>query len=158
MLNITYGLANDGMVISRYGSEFAIPVLDFLAIGRGGRDTDMNTGKVGDHVYVLGDFNGPTRYDLTKFVSFVQNRQVVWTRKLPRVVKNYHREFWGMRPLTGPEVLVPCEKCRKRMPVTEAAAYRILPDPMAWSRLHHICVDCYVKMTQKSSQLAIAVR
>ena len=26
-------------------------------------------------------------------------RFITWTRKIPIEIKNYHREFWGMKPL-----------------------------------------------------------
>jgi hypothetical protein len=67
-------------VISRVGSEVAIPVLDFEAIGQG------------------GDFRGPMNYNLEKFpVNSLAPvwREYRWTKKVPARLKNKHRQFWG---------------------------------------------------------------
>jgi hypothetical protein len=99
---ITYGIEPDGTVISRAGSEVAIPVLDFEAIGRGGDGFEP------------GDFRGPLRYHLGKeeihsYFRYGGSRyfDVKWTkgygtRRLPPIpleIRNRHREFWGFKPL-----------------------------------------------------------
>jgi hypothetical protein len=89
---ITYAVEEEtGLVISRVDSEVAYPVLDFEAIGQGGDG------------YEVGDFNGPTRWNLERFpVSSLAGtwQQLRWTRKIPVAIKNTHRAFWGgFRPL-----------------------------------------------------------
>lgn len=152
MNNIKYALHEDGFVVSRVDCEVAWPIRDYAAIGKGGVDNDTSTGEEGTAVYGVGNFNGPTRYSLERIgVRSVRDEwhNLVWTRKIPLAAKNYHRKFWGMKPLVGPEVQVPCEKCRARISITEAAALRVLQNRNVWSRLHHICKTCYTALTQK---------
>ena len=82
---ITYGInKNDGLVISRVGSEIAIPVLDFEKIGKN------------------GDFTTPAEYHLETFPVLSLGREYSryrWTKKVPVRLKNRHRKFWGMKPL-----------------------------------------------------------
>ena len=71
-----------GMVISRIGSEIAIPVLQFDKM--------------------LPENNFQTIYELEKMdVSAISHCwfQYKWTRKIPTEIKNRHRTFWGLRPL-----------------------------------------------------------
>lgn len=85
---ITYAVDEDGIVVSRVGSDVAIPVLDFEAIGQG------------------GDFTGPMKYDLEKFpvTALAPNwGQLRWTKKIPVRLKNAHRTFWGFKPLKDQE-------------------------------------------------------
>lgn len=86
MKNITYAINRDGLVYSRVGSEVAVPVLDYEAIGRG------------------GDFTSPLKCALQKFPVFDlvhEWDELEWTKKLPAWLKNKHRAFWGMKPLAG---------------------------------------------------------
>ena len=80
---ITYAIDQDtGMVISRVGSEVAIPVLQY------------------DKMCPENNFQ--TEYKLEKMdvCSFsVKWRDLKWTRKIPKEVKNVHRKFWGMKVL-----------------------------------------------------------
>ena len=77
---ITYAFhKDDGLVVSRVGSEIAVPVLDFEKIGEG------------------GDFTGLTEYHLEKFPVISIGRgwpRYQWTRKIPIELKNRHRAFW----------------------------------------------------------------
>jgi hypothetical protein len=85
---ISYGVDEDGLVYSRVGSEAAVPVLDFEAIGQGGDG------------YEPGDFRGPTRYTLEKTTVYeLRFEGIRWTKNIPVEVKNVHRVFWGFRPL-----------------------------------------------------------
>lgn len=103
---IMYAVLPSGQVVSRVGNEMAWPVLDFEAIGMGGKDKHPNTGEESQVTYPKGNFYGPTRYDLQTFtvgeVAPSDWQQLRWTKKIPREVKNYHRAFWGMKPLKGP--------------------------------------------------------
>lgn len=89
--NITYAVnREDGLVISRVGSEIAVPILDYVAIGQGGDG------------FAVGDFRGPVRYRLEKSpITDLRScwRLFRWTRKIPRRLKNRHRRFWGFKPL-----------------------------------------------------------
>ena len=70
------------MVWSRVNSEVAIPVLDF-----GGMKPENN--------WMMN-------YSLEKFSVLHQgviNANVICTRKIPIKIKNFHRKFWGMKPL-----------------------------------------------------------
>lgn len=91
MRNIQYAFhRDDGSVISRVGSEVAWPVLDFMAIGRGGGGFEP------------GNFHGPMNYNLARKSVHGIGREwdrLVWTKYVPTQLKNLHREFWGMKPL-----------------------------------------------------------
>lgn len=66
-----------GQVISRVGSEIAIPILQFDKMGP--------------------ENNFDTIYELEKASVFeLQHVVVKNTRKIPIDIKNQHREFWGM--------------------------------------------------------------
>ena len=83
--NITYAIDTDnGLVISRVDSEVAIPVLQYEKMVP---ENNFETS------YKLEKFNV---YDLRPWDGYF------WTKKIPRALKNKHREFWGMKPLTGP--------------------------------------------------------
>jgi len=85
MKHITYAIDEDGIVVSRVGSELAWPVLDYDAIGMG------------------GDFRGPMLYHLERVTvgsATHEMRSFKWTKKIPCRLKNRHRKFWGMKPLT----------------------------------------------------------
>ena len=72
----------DGTVISRVGSEIALPVLQY------GKMQPKN------------NFN--TEYELEKIDVIHLSRcwnEYKWTRKIPLNVKNMHRKFWGMSEL-----------------------------------------------------------
>jgi hypothetical protein len=88
MRHITYGIEEEtGLVYSRVGSEVAVPVLDFEAIGQGGNG------------YAPGDFRGPTRYTLEKCPVYqVGYSGIRWTRNIPVEAKNHHRRYWGFPP------------------------------------------------------------
>lgn len=90
MKTITYAVDQDtGQVWSRLegdpsvGSEkIAVPVLDYLAIGRD------------------GDFSAPLTYNLERMgIEALIGSCLRWTRKIPTEIKNAHRRFWGMKPL-----------------------------------------------------------
>ena len=92
MRNITYAIHEiSGYVVSRIGSEVAWPILDFDAIGRGGKG------------FAAGNFNGPIIYKLDKFLVFgigrVDWNALHWTKKISKKEKNKHRKFWGLKPL-----------------------------------------------------------
>lgn len=76
---------DDGLVVSRVGSEIAVPVLEFEKIGQD------------------GDFTGPMEYHLEKFpVHSIGGRdwpRYKWTKKIPLELKNRHRAFWGFPAL-----------------------------------------------------------
>ena len=82
---ITYAVSkDDGLVISRVGSEVAVPVLQYEKIGEG------------------GDFTKPLEYELEKFpvLSLASEWPLYkWTKKIPVELKNKHREFWGFKKL-----------------------------------------------------------
>jgi len=144
MNQVQYALHPDGFVVSRLDSDFAWPVLDFPAIGSGGRSNNPSTGEDFEPEYRAGDYNGPMRYDLQRFHGMQpgEARLLVWTRKIPMDVKNHHRAFWGLKSLKK-ETVVVCEKCHRRLPVTEMPAVRVLWDNRhAWSRVHYRCPDC----------------
>lgn len=82
---IQYGVDQDtGLVVSRVGSEVAWPILDY-------------EGMTAANGYA-------TRYNLERFlVRYIAGSALAairWTRKVPVAVKNRHREFWGMKPLS----------------------------------------------------------
>jgi len=84
MKTIQYAIDTEtGMVISRVGSEFAWPILEYDKM-LPGNDYTMN-------------------YSLEKMpVSRIAGRYwlgLKWTRKIPKQIKNTHRLFWGMREL-----------------------------------------------------------
>lgn len=71
-----------GMVISRIGSEIAIPVLQFDKM--------------------VPENNFQTIYELEKMdVNAISHCwfQYKWTRKIPMELKNRHRTFWGLNLL-----------------------------------------------------------
>jgi hypothetical protein len=85
---ITYAInQDDGIVVSRVGSEIAWPVLQYEKLGEG------------------GDFTKPAEYALEKMpVTSVDGRTwqgLKWTKKIPVELKNRHREFWGFPKLPG---------------------------------------------------------
>lgn len=72
----------NNLVYSRVGSEIAIPVLDFEGM-------NPNNG------YKMN-------YNLEKFNIFnltYDFHNVICTRKIPLKIKNFHRKFWGMKPI-----------------------------------------------------------
>jgi hypothetical protein len=75
---------DDGIVISKVGSEVAVPVLDYDGIGKD------------------GDFTKAVEYSLERFSVYALGREYpryVWTRNIPLKLKNKHRAFWGFKPL-----------------------------------------------------------
>ena len=73
----------NGAVYSQVGSEIAFPVL---------RYEEMNPGN-----------NFSMQYDLCKdsiFSVVIGKGTLIHTRKVPKAVKNIHRKFWGMKPVT----------------------------------------------------------
>ncbi len=81
--NIQYAFDTEtGMVISRMGSEIAIPVLQFDKM--------------------LPENNFQTQYELEKMdVSAISHcwDNYKWTKKIPQTIKNKHRQFWKLKPL-----------------------------------------------------------
>lgn len=78
MQTIQYAIDTEtGLVISRVGSELAWPILDY-------------DGMWPDNNYTM-------KYHLEKLsitASYCRNL-LKWTRKIPKAIKNTHREFWG---------------------------------------------------------------
>jgi hypothetical protein len=67
-----------GLVISRVGNELAWPILDYENM--------------------LPENHYTMNYSLVKIcVSEVASRWYIlkWTKKIPKEIKNTHREFWG---------------------------------------------------------------
>lgn len=82
MKYLTYAInREDGMVYSRCGSEYAVPVLQFADFGSD------------------GNFTGPIPVKLEKVQHLYGRGSLVWTKKVPVRLKNRHRKFWGMKPL-----------------------------------------------------------
>jgi len=85
MRNITYAYDTEtGVVISRIGSEVAVPILLY------------------DKMTPENNFN--TEYELEKMdVLHLAGswNSYKWTKKIPVDIKNTHRKFWGMKPLKG---------------------------------------------------------
>jgi hypothetical protein len=80
---ITYAInQEDGLVISRVGSELAWPVLQWDAMTP---ENNFETSYQLESVRVL---SVGTEYSALK-----------WTKKIPIDLKNKHRAFWGMKPL-----------------------------------------------------------
>ena len=77
---------DDGVVISRVGSELAWPVLDYAAIGQGGDGFEK------------GNFTGPIRYDLEKLPVLqvgVDWKRLRWTKKIPVAIKRRPPQVLG---------------------------------------------------------------
>jgi len=84
MRNIQYGIDTDtGLVWSRIGSQVALPVLQFDKM------TPENNFQT---IYEL------EKMDVIHTAGHAYNC-VRWTRKIPTVIKNLHRKFWGMKPI-----------------------------------------------------------
>lgn len=84
MKTIQYAIdTQTGLVVSRVDSELAWPVLDYKNMTPA-NDYQMN-------------------YKLEKMSILVAAGHVwntlKWTRKIPIILKNKHRTFWGMKPL-----------------------------------------------------------
>ena len=75
---------NSDIVYSRVGSEVAIPVLDYEGM------TPANNFKTN---YYL------EKYDVIHVCK--ELRYMKGTKKIPTVLKNIHRKFWGMKLLKG---------------------------------------------------------
>ena len=77
MRTIQYAIDKEtGLVVSRVGSELAWPILDYPS-------SNFQTKLEKIPVFTVG----------------VSWPMLVWTRKLPKVIKNIHREFWGFSKL-----------------------------------------------------------
>ena len=86
MKQITYAIDMDtGHVWSRVGNKFAIPILDFEGM--------------------KPENNFSIKYDLGLVdVLGCYRNTLIYTKKIPVEVKNYHRAYWGMTSLKdGPE-------------------------------------------------------
>jgi len=80
---ITYAIDQEtGMVVSRVGNEVYHPVLDFEGM------TPENNFHMG-YFYMKMPIRhlGPCWW------------MYKWTKKIPVEIKNFHREFWGFKPL-----------------------------------------------------------
>ena len=82
MRNIQYAIdIETRMVVSRVGSELAWPILDY------------------DNMRPKNNYT--MNYYLDKLpISSVAGRiwnGLKWTRKIPKEIKNLHRQFWGMK-------------------------------------------------------------
>jgi hypothetical protein len=83
MKTIQYAIDKEtGLTWSRVDSEVAVPVLDYE-----GMDLDKSF----DTEYKL------ERMKVLDIAHYMHD--LTWTKKLPISIKNYHREFWGMKPL-----------------------------------------------------------
>ena len=91
---IQYALDLDtGTVWSRVGDEVAVPVLDFAGmLPENGWEMNYNLEKMKVH-------------------DIVRGTALQWTRKIPMAIKNLHRKFWGMKPLTPKASDRYCPKC-----------------------------------------------
>lgn len=79
---ITYAIEKEtGIVVSRVGSEFAYPQLDFEGMTPANNFTATYALEKSD-IYQLQPWSG-----------------YKWTKKIPVELKNRHREFWGFAPL-----------------------------------------------------------
>jgi len=90
---------------SRVGSYIACPILKIEAVGKGGFDTAPNTGRLGKF-YEEGYFTGPNSFNLEKVNVLCLTGmwdEFTWTRKVPFEVRQFHRAFWGMKPLRQPK-------------------------------------------------------
>jgi hypothetical protein len=80
---VRYGIDGEtGLVWSRVGSMVALPILQYDQMGPGD--------------------NFKTKYALEKFdvIELMGSLGLIqWTRKIPAHIKNFHREFWGMKPI-----------------------------------------------------------
>ena len=73
-----------GLVVSRVDNQYAWPVLDFVG---------MCPANNWDMQYNLEKF---------EFIDVYQSMHyLMWTRKIPNLLKNEHRIFWGKKPLKG---------------------------------------------------------
>ena len=72
-----------GLVWSRFGSEIAFPVLAFNQMTPENNFTAPLILEKGD----VFDMRGRVWEGLK------------WTKKIPKAIKNLHRQFWGMKPL-----------------------------------------------------------
>ena len=85
MKTIQYGVDREtGMVISRMGSEIAVPVLQYERM--------------------LPENNFKPQYELEKMdiIAIAQCwNNYKWTKKIPQELKNLHRGFWGMKQLNN---------------------------------------------------------
>ena len=87
MRSIHYRIDRDtGMVWSQvFGEGWAIPVYQFSDFGND------------------GDFTGEIPVKLEKFDTFAVSCRLmdslIYTKKIPREIKNCHRKFWGMKEL-----------------------------------------------------------
>ncbi len=79
--------SDTGLVYSRlgYDLEVAIPVLDFVNLMD-------SSGKFHPAVYYL---------EKCDVYSALATGHLIYTKKIPRLLKNIHRRFWGMRELLG---------------------------------------------------------
>jgi hypothetical protein len=101
---ITYAIDLDtGLVVSRVGSQYAWPILDFEGM--------------------KPENNFETIYNLEKIPIFQANgTSLRHTRKIPLEQKNLHREFWGMKKVKpSPKYCPLCgeywkkDKCKKEV-------------------------------------------
>jgi hypothetical protein len=96
MNTIQYAFDTDtGTVWSRVGDQVAVPILDFAGM-RPENNWQMNYKLEKMPVHEL---YGPSFYYLH------------WTKKLPLVIKNFHRKFWGMRPIKHKPTDKYCPDC-----------------------------------------------
>jgi hypothetical protein len=81
MRTIQYGIDRDtGLVWSRIGSQVAVPVLQY------------------DKMTPENNFTPSYELEKMDVIGHAYNC-VRWTRKIPTVIKNLHRKFWGMKPI-----------------------------------------------------------
>ena len=85
MKTIQYAInCETGFVWSRVGSEIAFPVLQY------------------DKMLPENNFTAPIELEKEQFFVFTGQvwKGLKWTRKIPKVIKNKHRKFWGMKELS----------------------------------------------------------
>lgn len=79
---IQYGIdLETGLIISRYDKELAIPVLDY------------------EHMKPENGFETCCYYLEKVCLNELIYMDIKWTRKIPILMKNEHRVFWGMKPI-----------------------------------------------------------
>jgi len=85
-MRITYAIDQEtGLVVSRVESELAWPILDYdNMLPENGYTMNYHLEKM--NVLEMAGYT----WDLLK-----------WTKKIPVEIKNLHRIFWGMKPLTN---------------------------------------------------------
>lgn len=83
MKTITYAINGTGLVVSRVGSEIAWPILEYDKM------LPENSWEMDYHLEKMAVFS---------VAGYVWDA-LKWTKKIPKKLKNIHREFWGFSKL-----------------------------------------------------------